>query len=145
MIPRRTAMLRRIAPLAIIAVSSIAVVGCGQSSTDAASASVTQYLHSLGSGDYTTACHQLSPSAAGQVAAEGINLGAPDQTCEGIYRFVLRTATETDRANLETAKVESIEMHGASATATVAGATEPISLEETDRGWKIASIDFSDR
>jgi hypothetical protein len=138
-------MLRRIAPLAIIAVSSIAVVGCGQSSTDAASASVTQYLHSLGSGDYTTACHQLGPVAVVEIVAEGTSLGAPEQTCEGAARFLLSTATETDRDNLRAAKIESIEMSGTTATATVTGGTLPVALEETDGRWKIAHIDFPDR
>jgi hypothetical protein len=60
-------------------------------------------------------------------------------------RFVLRTATETDRANLEAAKVESIEISGATATATVTGGTQPVILEKTDGQWKIAQIDFTDR
>ena len=127
--------------LAALALAALAT-GCGggQSSEDAARATVQRYLTALGRGDAAAACRELTRRSQNALADAAVSkLRLKTRSCEAAIDRALHAPNGPQLRRLGRAKITRVAVDGDRAEVSVAGVAGRTSLVRADGDWRIES------
>lgn len=106
--------------------------------TSAVTTTVKNYLSAAASGEGQTACAQLTPGEASALLETVTSNGTNAASCTDALDQTSKTLDASDKQTLISAQVTNVQVTGDTATATVAGASWNVSLQEVDGRWLIS-------
>jgi hypothetical protein len=129
-----------VAPAAIVA---CALAACGGTSTGQGASSPTDavktYLNSVANGDGAAACAVVSQSLQSRELSAARSSGIKAASCADLFSQVRVHLTAAQRKQLQDATVSSSSQSGNTATVTLKGASNPLTLQKVGGKWIITA------
>lgn len=134
--------MRRASLVAIAAIAASTLAACGSSTSQGSSsptAAVKTYLSSIANGDGAGACGVLSQPLQSRELSAARASGIKASSCAALFSQVRVHLTAAQRKQLLDAKVSNVAQSGNTATVTLRGASNPLTLQKVGGKWVITA------
>jgi hypothetical protein len=135
--------MRRVFALSAAATAAVAIAACGGSSSSHKSSdpagAVKTYLSSLANGDGAGACGVLSTPLQSRALAAARSQGIKASDCASLFSQVKAHMSAAQRNGALNPHISRVSQSGSTATVTISGARNPITLQQSGGKWLIVS------